>query len=182
MIGDQLGIGHDPGQHAAYVKSWVQVLKEDPKEILRASRDADKISNYVMGLDRERLPANMEKLPPVEHGCSGNSRAPAGAATTQCRWGAGALIRCRWSQRMSQLILDVPDDSLLSLKLSDEAAAAEIRLAASMKLYELGRLSSGAAARLAGIPRTLFLSKLADYGVDTFRLTEDELERQTSLA
>jgi len=83
---------------------------------------------------------------------------------------------------MSQLILDVPDDSLLSLKLSDEAAAAEIRLAASVKLYELGRLSSGAAVRLAGIPRVLFLSKLADYGVDTFRLTEDELERQTSLA
>ena len=83
---------------------------------------------------------------------------------------------------MSRLILDVPDDSLLSLKLSNEAAAAEIRLAASVKLYELGRLSSGAAARLAGIPKTLFLSKLADYGVDTFRLTEDELERQTSLA
>jgi predicted HTH domain antitoxin len=83
---------------------------------------------------------------------------------------------------MSRLILDVPDDSLLSLKLSNEAAAAEICLAASVKLYELGRLSSGAAARLAGIPRTLFLSKLAEYGVDTFRLTEDELGRQTSLA
>jgi predicted HTH domain antitoxin len=67
---------------------------------------------------------------------------------------------------MSQLILDVPDESLLSLHLSDEAAAAEIRLAAAVKLYELGRLSSGAAARLAGIPRVLFLSKLADYGVD----------------
>jgi len=80
------------------------------------------------------------------------------------------------------LILDVPDDSLLSLKLSDEAAAAEIRLAAAVKLYELGRLSSGAAARLAGIPRPVFLSKLADYGVDTFRLTKGELERQTSLA
>ena len=92
------------------------------------------------------------------------------------------MIPCRWSLELSQLILDVPDDSLLSLKLSDEAAAAEIRLAASVKLYELGRLSSGAAARLAGIPRTLFLSKLAEYGVDTFRLTEDELERQTSLA
>jgi predicted HTH domain antitoxin len=82
---------------------------------------------------------------------------------------------------MSQLILDVPDESLLSLHLSDEAAADEIRLAAAVKLYELGRLSSGAAARLAGIPRVLFLSKLADYGVDTFNLTEDELERQTSL-
>ena len=83
---------------------------------------------------------------------------------------------------MSQLILDVPDESLLSLHLSDEAAAAEIRLAAAVKLYELGRLSSGPAARLAGIPRVLFLSKLADYVVDTFNLTEDELERQTSLA
>jgi predicted HTH domain antitoxin len=83
---------------------------------------------------------------------------------------------------MSQLILDVPDESLLSLKLSDEAAAAEIRLAAAVKLYELRRLSSGAAARLAGIPRVLFLSKLADYGVDTFTLSEDELEHQTPLA
>jgi len=83
---------------------------------------------------------------------------------------------------MSQLILDVPDDSLLSLGLSDEAAAAEIRLAAAVKLYELGRLSSGAAAHLAGIPRPVFLGKLADYGVDTFRLTAGELERRTSLA
>jgi putative DNA primase/helicase len=64
-VGDQLGIGHDPGQHAAYVKSWVQVLKEDPKEILRASRDADKISHYVLGLEKDRMPANVEKLPEV---------------------------------------------------------------------------------------------------------------------
>jgi antirestriction protein ArdC len=63
MVGDQLGIGHDPGQHAAYVKSWVQVLKEDPKEILRASRDADKITGYVLALEKHRVPANIEKLP-----------------------------------------------------------------------------------------------------------------------
>jgi predicted HTH domain antitoxin len=43
------------------------------------------------------------------------------------------------------------------------------------RTFELGRLSSGAAANLAGIPRTVFLTKLADYGVDTFRLTEAEL-------
>jgi len=66
MVGDQLGIGHDPGQHAAYVKSWVQVLKKDPKEILRASRDADKITGDVLGLEKERLLTNMEKLPQVE--------------------------------------------------------------------------------------------------------------------
>jgi len=65
MVGDRLGIGHDPGQHAAYVQSWVQVLKEDPKEILRASRDADKISHYVLGLEKNRVPSNVEKLPEV---------------------------------------------------------------------------------------------------------------------
>ena len=66
MVGDQLGIGHDPGQHAAYVKSWVQVLKEDPKEILRASRDADKISGYVLSLEKERMPGHRETLPQIE--------------------------------------------------------------------------------------------------------------------
>jgi predicted HTH domain antitoxin len=44
------------------------------------------------------------------------------------------------------------------------------------------RLSSGAAAALAGIPRVAFLSKLADYGVDTFDMTEEELAKETRLA
>ncbi len=65
MVGDQIGIGHDPGQHAANVQSWVQVLKEDPKEILRAARDADKISNYVLGLEKDRVPSSVEKIPEV---------------------------------------------------------------------------------------------------------------------
>ena len=50
-----------------------------------------------------------------------------------------------------------------------------------MKLFELGRLSSGAAAKLADVPRTVFLSRLADYGVDTFRLTRDDLAAETPL-
>jgi predicted HTH domain antitoxin len=50
-----------------------------------------------------------------------------------------------------------------------------------VKLYELGDLSSGAAARLAGIPRTVFLSRLADYGMDTFRLSEADLRREVRL-
>ncbi len=82
---------------------------------------------------------------------------------------------------MSQIILDIPDESLLSLKLSDQTAGSEIRLAAAMKLYEMGRLSSGAAARLAGIPRVMFLGKLADYGIDTFTLNETDLDQETRL-
>jgi antirestriction protein ArdC len=36
MAGTELGIGHDPQQHTAYVKSWIKILKDDPKEILNA--------------------------------------------------------------------------------------------------------------------------------------------------
>lgn len=63
-----------------------------------------------------------------------------------------------------------------------EEAAAELRLAAAMKLFELGRLSSGAAAALAGIPRVAFLSKLGDYGVSPFQYTEDELTAEVEAA
>lgn len=55
--------------------------------------------------------------------------------------------------------------------------ADEIRFAAAMKLYELGRLSSGAAATLAGIPRVVFLAKLSDYGIATFRMSEEDLAK-----
>jgi len=39
----------------------------------------------------------------------------------------------------------------------------------------LKKLSSGAAARLAGISRVEFLERLENYGVATFQQTEEEL-------
>ena len=81
-----------------------------------------------------------------------------------------------------QIILDIPSESLLSLKLMPDEMAQELRLAAAMKLYELGRLSTGAAATLAGIPKPLFLTKLVDYGIDSFDLTDDSFGLETRLA
>ena len=42
------------------------MLREDPKEILRASRDADKITGYVLDLEKDRAPSSVEKLPRFE--------------------------------------------------------------------------------------------------------------------
>lgn len=82
---------------------------------------------------------------------------------------------------MTQITMSIPDETLAAFRMQPAAFAAELRLAAAAKLYELGRLSSGAAAALAGIPRVDFLGRLAEYGVETFSLSREDLEREAQL-
>lgn len=83
---------------------------------------------------------------------------------------------------MCELTMTIPDHSLLALNLSPDQVGDELRLAAAIKLYEVGRLSSGAAAELAGVPKPVFLQRLGDYGVPTFRQTEAELREELNNA
>ena len=53
LVGAEIGTGHDPGQHVAYVGSWIKALENDPNEIVRAARDAEQIMEYVLGLEHE---------------------------------------------------------------------------------------------------------------------------------
>jgi len=79
---------------------------------------------------------------------------------------------------ISEITMSVFDEALSALQMTPEQFDAELRLAGAVKLYEIGRLSSGAAARVAGIPRTVFLTRLADFDVDTFRMTEDDFRQE----
>lgn len=54
MLGQDLGIGHDPGQHAAYIDSWIKLLEEDSFEVVRACRDAEKIKNYLLEPEKQK--------------------------------------------------------------------------------------------------------------------------------
>ena len=75
-----------------------------------------------------------------------------------------------------QVILDIPEKVLLAEKTDAETFAREIRVLAAVKLYELGRLNSGRAAELAGMPRVEFLLTLNRYKVCPFEDELDELE------
>lgn len=54
MLAAEIGLPHNTQQHASYVASWIKVLKEDPTEIIRASADAQKITDFVKNLEKDR--------------------------------------------------------------------------------------------------------------------------------
>lgn len=83
---------------------------------------------------------------------------------------------------MCEVTMTIPDASLLALDLPPDRVGDELRLAAAIKLYEVGRLSSGAAAELAGVPKPLFMLRLSDYGVDAFRMTKKDFAQETPVA
>lgn len=76
-----------------------------------------------------------------------------------------------------QIVIDVPEKVLLAEKTDETSFARELRVLAAVKLYELGRLSSGRAAELAGMPRVEFLLALGRYQVFPFEAELRDLER-----
>ena len=76
-----------------------------------------------------------------------------------------------------QIVIDVPEKVLLSEKADEVTFGRELRVLAAIKLYELGRLSSGRAAELAGMPRVEFLLELGRYKVFPFESELRDLEK-----
>lgn len=75
-----------------------------------------------------------------------------------------------------QAVIEIPEEILLAEKTDEEAFAHEVLMLAAVKLYELGRLSSGRAAELAGMSRVEFLFSLGRYNVFPFEAELRELE------
>ena len=75
-----------------------------------------------------------------------------------------------------QILINVPKSVLQAENTDADAFAREVCVLAAVKLYELGRLSSGRAAELAGMSRVEFLMNLGRYKVFPLEAELQDLE------
>jgi predicted HTH domain antitoxin len=74
-----------------------------------------------------------------------------------------------------QLVIDYPGLLPDVMQTTRSEFEQEAKMAMAVKLFEMKRLSSGMAAKLAGVDRMTFLFALHRFGVAMIDLQEDEL-------
>ncbi|MBI4860634.1 MAG: UPF0175 family protein [Candidatus Riflebacteria bacterium] len=77
-----------------------------------------------------------------------------------------------------QVTIRYPEALLVGLKTTAERFEKEAALMLAVKLYELRRISSGMAGRIAGLDRVTFLFTLQRYDVPVVDLTEEEFTEE----
>lgn len=80
------------------------------------------------------------------------------------------------------LTIEYADDLLFSLGVSEKEFSEEAKILIAAKLYEMGRLSSGQAANLAGKSRVEFLFSLSLLNVPMSNLREEDLREELEFA
>jgi predicted HTH domain antitoxin len=82
--------------------------------------------------------------------------------------------------QVKEIKINLPTDVLLSANTDQEHIAQEMREALAYKYFSQGRLSSGKAAKLAGISRIEFLLNAHKYNVEWLSYSQDEIRRELS--
>ncbi len=80
--------------------------------------------------------------------------------------------------KTEELKMKYPSGFELAVHMTKEEMEHHIRLMASLKMFELGKVSSGKAAQLAGMTRVGFLETCGRYRVSVFNYPFDEVERE----
>ena len=80
------------------------------------------------------------------------------------------------------LTIQIPGEVRQILNRTPEELGRDLRLYAALMLFNLGKLSSGAAAEMAGVPRVMFLDLCAEYDIPISQLSSDDLQWELNLA
>ena len=81
-----------------------------------------------------------------------------------------------------KLTLEMPEDAFSALRQGPTEFAAELKLAACVKWYEMGRLSQAKAAEIAGLSRVAFIDALHSYRVPAIQIEPGSLAKELGMA
>lgn len=73
--------------------------------------------------------------------------------------------------------VEFPEEILFSLKEKKDAFVGQMKLYTAMKLFEMGKLSLGKAAVLAGYKKWDFMHMLGQYKISVFSYEQSEIEK-----
>jgi len=84
-------------------------------------------------------------------------------------------------KHMEEIVtIRVPNEIRKVLNRTSDEMGRDLRIYAALMLFRLGKLSSGTAALMAGIPRVMFLDLCAEYDIPVSQITPEELRREVS--
>lgn len=83
-----------------------------------------------------------------------------------------------YNQEVRTISIDVPESALGIPPKDPDEFVRDMRIAAAVKWYELGELSQGRAAEVAGLTRAEFLAVLARFKVSAWQYTAEDLDKE----
>jgi len=78
------------------------------------------------------------------------------------------------------LTIRLPNEIRKVLNRTPDEMGRDLRVYSALMLFRLGKLSSGAASLMAGVPRVMFLDLCAEYDIPISQITPEELRREVS--
>jgi len=79
---------------------------------------------------------------------------------------------------MQTVSIQLPETVFSALRKDPQELAKEMRIVAAVKWYEMGEVSQGEAAEIAGLTRLEFINILSRYHVSPFQYTPEEIAEE----
>ena len=81
---------------------------------------------------------------------------------------------------MRSITIELPEEVFSALHADPKEFTRQMRIAAAIKWYELGRISQAKGAEIAGLSRAEFIDALSDAQVSPLQITPEQLKEELS--